>query len=345
MSIQALLIIAVSYSIAMWATYGVGLAVAPAPGIIYGITVLDRIPTDRNPFKTVYDAVSIFIDNTLSLARSNQISPNQPVIMDIIRDEVLISTGYNQFLHQFSRDTSLRLDLFVNVAAGVFAVVIATIFASYFLYWRRILDYLIVADIDSLRELLHLKRSKVSSKSAEITTQQQQLLIARSPSNAEQEHSVFHRRAGLIMGETPEVTPIDESFANRTVVAQFMEKMAGTAQPENNTTPPSSLPTSTGPPLQSIRGSMSNIANLPVRHRRSSYSSLHTAGIAENNSGRNASTPVPPIPESLRIGRRGSMRQAHIDMNKGVAVIRKETTSSEGGKKHGNQGDQDEDHS
>ncbi|KAJ3021336.1 UNVERIFIED_CONTAM: hypothetical protein HDU68_009682 [Siphonaria sp. JEL0065] len=104
--------------------------------------------------------------------------------MTIVQDEKIISQGYSAFSTDFISQASSSIYLLSSMAYTVWAIMVIVVFATYYIYWKRILNYLIktenertlklllmipveiVADIDSLRELLHLKRNTISTNVA-----------------------------------------------------------------------------------------------------------------------------------------------------------------------------------
>ncbi|KAJ3209457.1 hypothetical protein HDU67_006186 [Dinochytrium kinnereticum] len=356
-----------SASSILYGNESLGIPLSPLPSQ-YGVNIIGEISRNPNQSQTVFDSLTTFLENSLRIAKSSVVTSEQIAVREIIRNEEVIINGYNQFLIQFSNDTSRRLDLLINVAIGMFFTVIVVIFSSYFLFWRKILDYLvktenertlklllmipveIVADIDSLRELLHLKRSTVSSKVADNMAAGPNQQIIRSPSHhteSESQGMAHYRRAPgavrsrpasqaystfeanniihtRIFSETPEQSPTtaDELTNNQAIVANFVAQVEGTTF-------------SKSPKISALN------------HQRSSFSGL--AGDANSNAfhgntKRSLSSdfrrvrveaddppPVPPIPENLRransISRRPSYRALHVDASRVNSVNRPESRS------------------
>ncbi|KAJ3190670.1 hypothetical protein HK101_008494 [Irineochytrium annulatum] len=127
---------------------------------------------------TLYETVATFTEETIRLSLSSPLLKQA----DDRASRSTIVTGYDAFLAQFENQADSDLTTQVNVSIGMLVLVAVTVAAVYFLYWRQILSYLIktenertlklllmipveiVADIDSLRELLHLKRSSAKGR-------------------------------------------------------------------------------------------------------------------------------------------------------------------------------------
>ncbi|KAJ3031464.1 UNVERIFIED_CONTAM: hypothetical protein HDU68_003795 [Siphonaria sp. JEL0065] len=131
-----------------------------------------------------YETVSQFVDFSTLLSNTNPILPNDSYLMTIVQDEQIISQGYSAFSTDFISQASTSIYLLSSMAYTVWAIMVIVVMATYYIYWKRILNYLIktenertlklllmipveiVADIDSLRELLHLKRNTISTNIA-----------------------------------------------------------------------------------------------------------------------------------------------------------------------------------
>ncbi|KAJ3099758.1 hypothetical protein HDU97_002784 [Phlyctochytrium planicorne] len=318
----------------LYGNESLGIPLQPLPSS-YGFSMFG---TEQNPTAkisletslstTIYGAVSTFVESTLAVARTAIFAKSEPAVAQIFAVEPIISGGYGEFINSVRSDTSQRLDVFVNVAIGMFIIVVVTIFAIYILFWRRILDYLvktenertlklllmipveIVSDIDSLRELLHLKRTTVSSK-VEITGQgapgnnSNNHMIQTTTSNLEQDvfSGNFRRAPGYarsrpismamsnfdanvmhtrILSETPEISPADalpplpsaqstdETCQNAAIVANFMHQTTGMMPPPSNA-PGSNV-------VESLTRDHFGPTNFYQR-RRSSFSSLHNSSL------------------------------------------------------------------
>ncbi|KAI8832680.1 hypothetical protein BJ741DRAFT_287174 [Chytriomyces cf. hyalinus JEL632] len=140
------------------------------PSIIYSIAPLSR----------VYDGVSRFFDSGTILANTVPISASNSDLLRVQNSLGIITEGYTDFLQSYLKEGNASIGLLSDLSYGIMAIMVAVVIATYFMYWKRILNYLIktenertlklllmipveiVADIDSLRELLHLKRTTIS---------------------------------------------------------------------------------------------------------------------------------------------------------------------------------------
>ncbi|KAJ3221948.1 hypothetical protein HDU81_010225 [Chytriomyces hyalinus] len=140
------------------------------PSITYSIAPLSR----------VYDGVSLFFDSGTILANTVPITASNPNLQRVQSTLGIITDGYTDFLQSYVKEGNSSIALLSDLSYGIMAIMVAVVIATYFIYWKRILNYLIktenertlklllmipveiVADIDSLRELLHLKRTTIS---------------------------------------------------------------------------------------------------------------------------------------------------------------------------------------
>ncbi|KAJ3140423.1 hypothetical protein HK100_009734 [Physocladia obscura] len=129
----------------------------------------------------IYEVVAEFIEDSTVLANTNPIISTNLHLISVVKEQNSLQNGYLNFLQNFLNWANLKISLLQSMAFTVWAIMIVIIIATYFLYWRRILNYLIktenertlklllmipveiVADIDSLRELLHLKRNTITA--------------------------------------------------------------------------------------------------------------------------------------------------------------------------------------
>ncbi|KAI9348503.1 hypothetical protein BDR26DRAFT_915655 [Obelidium mucronatum] len=150
-----------------------------SPSVVGGIS-----PSAIAATHGTYEAVAELIDFTTLLSNTKPILANDSRLIAIVHDQESIVHGYSLFSTDFISQSMSNTALLSSMAYTVWAIMVIVVFATYYIYWKRILNYLIktenertlklllmipveiVADIDSLRELLHLKRNTISSTSA-----------------------------------------------------------------------------------------------------------------------------------------------------------------------------------
>ncbi|KAJ3199165.1 hypothetical protein HDU83_007364 [Entophlyctis luteolus] len=139
---------------------------------------------DANSQPVVYDSLANFIADSTIIANLETVSLNNSYVSAINVEQSEILAGYTLFMNDFLDWSDTNLKILVAVSYAVWAWFIVVIVATYFFFWRKIMNYLIktenertlklllmipveiVADIDSLRELLHLKRNTISANAA-----------------------------------------------------------------------------------------------------------------------------------------------------------------------------------
>ncbi|KAI8616721.1 hypothetical protein BC830DRAFT_1116890 [Chytriomyces sp. MP71] len=143
-------------------------------------SLLQDIYTSGLDSSSLYGVVSEFIDGATVLANTIPIMPSNPKLLQIGNNLPKIVEGYMYFYDDFLNRSNQSIMLLTNLAYGILAIMVVVIITVHFMYWKRIMNYLIktenertlklllmipveiVADIDSLRELLHLKRTTIS---------------------------------------------------------------------------------------------------------------------------------------------------------------------------------------
>ncbi|KAJ3208077.1 hypothetical protein HDU67_007032 [Dinochytrium kinnereticum] len=166
----------------LYGNESLSISLEPLPGD-YWEEFFSPYPFPPQPLaRSLFERTSRFVDSAMRIAVTD--SSNASIIMSDIRHikegTEAIVVGYKWFLDAFDEDAKNDLTHLNNVAIGMLVLVLVTILGTYFLYWRPILSYLIktenertlklllmipveiVADIDSLRDLLHLRqRTKI----------------------------------------------------------------------------------------------------------------------------------------------------------------------------------------
>ncbi|KAJ3230140.1 hypothetical protein HDU81_004755 [Chytriomyces hyalinus] len=146
----------------------------------YTLKLDPSIISSISPLSPVYASVSVFFESGAILANTVPISDSNPDLLQVQSSLEVISDGYNAFFKSYLKVGNASIGLLSDLSYGIMAIMISVVIATYFMYWKRILSYLIktenertlklllmipveiVADIDSLRELLHLKRTTIS---------------------------------------------------------------------------------------------------------------------------------------------------------------------------------------
>ncbi|KAJ3245233.1 hypothetical protein HDU78_009713 [Chytriomyces hyalinus] len=146
----------------------------------YTLKLDPSIISSISPQSPVYASLSVFFESGAILANTAPISDSNPELMRVRNSLEVISEGYDAFFHSFLKEGNASIGLLSDLSYGIMAIMVSVVIATYFMYWKRILNYLIktenertlklllmipveiVADIDSLRELLHLKRTTIS---------------------------------------------------------------------------------------------------------------------------------------------------------------------------------------
>ncbi|KAJ3103228.1 hypothetical protein HDU97_010292 [Phlyctochytrium planicorne] len=129
---------------------------------------------------SLYNLIASFVDASMRVSMT-EVSNASLVTKDyrLIQTSIgTLVTGFQEFVDAFQGHSEDSITRLMQVSIGMFVLVMITIIGTYFLYFRQIQSYLIntenertlklllmipveiVADIDSLRELLHLKQKK-----------------------------------------------------------------------------------------------------------------------------------------------------------------------------------------
>ncbi|KAJ3107781.1 hypothetical protein HDU96_007773 [Phlyctochytrium bullatum] len=161
------------------------------PGGLRGVSAASSTAdADLGPWPTgdslsLFELLSMYIDSALRLSAAGTatVSSMTEDLRVIRYGSARIADGYSDFLRAYSQDFSGQLTQLSNVSIGMFTMVVAVLVLTFFLRLRPVLLYLvntenertlklllmipveIVADIDSLRELLHLRqRTKIQNQ-------------------------------------------------------------------------------------------------------------------------------------------------------------------------------------
>ncbi|KAI8849062.1 hypothetical protein BC829DRAFT_202565 [Chytridium lagenaria] len=129
--------------------------------------------------RSLFERVSMFVDSAIRIALTDL--GNAGLVLTDVRSVFgsapSIAEEYRMFIDAYQSDIERQISQLYDLSIGMFVLVVCAILGTYFFYWRPILSYLIntenertlklllmipveiVADIDSLRELLHLRQS------------------------------------------------------------------------------------------------------------------------------------------------------------------------------------------
>jgi hypothetical protein len=135
----------------------------------------------KTQYTGLYDIFNNFIDSAKIVAELPSVTSTNPSVATVLSHVPNVMDGYRKLTEAIISNIAYTVYVVRCVAFGGFGFVILVIFITQGIFWRKILDYLIytenertlklllmippevVADIDSLRDLFHLKKSKVVS--------------------------------------------------------------------------------------------------------------------------------------------------------------------------------------